>query len=332
MGRSNVGRLQLTATILGGQNKMGYRHKKVGSIIVMVSTILWLVGLSTLSVFAQGAGREWEILNQEIARLLDAEEYDRAIVVAKKALEIAEKNVGPDHLDVAKSLVVLAGLYHIHGQYTQAEPLMKRGKAIMEKAIEPDHPKAGHIKGKVTKIAGDMVTVKDAGGKEHMLHVDAKTTKKGGEIKVGIHVEADSDKSGHAKSIKVEAEMSPKLGTDDATTRSTTLQNTETSMKAPMSKPELAQMYRDYLQREGYSPEIDKDDDVTFKKDELTYYILINEKDPEFFNLVLPGIWSIDNDGERAKVEKAILHTISQTKVAKLYILCLLYTSPSPRD
>ena len=46
---------------------MGYRHKKVSSIIVMVSTILWLVGLSTLSVFAQGAGREWEILNQAVS-------------------------------------------------------------------------------------------------------------------------------------------------------------------------------------------------------------------------------------------------------------------------
>jgi len=66
----------------------------------------------------------------------------------------------------------------------------------------------GHIKGEVTKIEGDMVTVKDATGKEHMLHVDAKATKKEGEIKVGAHVEADADKSGHAKSIKVEAEMS----------------------------------------------------------------------------------------------------------------------------
>jgi len=36
---------------------MGYRHKKVDSIVVLVSAILWLVGLGTPSVFAQGAGR-----------------------------------------------------------------------------------------------------------------------------------------------------------------------------------------------------------------------------------------------------------------------------------
>lgn len=63
----------------------------------------------------------------------------------------------------------------------------------------------GHIKGEVTKIEGDMVTVKDAAGKDHMLHVDKTSTKKEGDIKVGARVEADADDSGHAKSIKVEA-------------------------------------------------------------------------------------------------------------------------------
>ena len=83
-------------------------------------------------------------------------------------------------------------------------------KGDMKGAMKGDMKGAmkGHIKGDITKIEGDMVTVKDAEGKEHMLHVDAKATKKEGEIKVGAHVEADADKSGHAKSIKVEAEMS----------------------------------------------------------------------------------------------------------------------------
>ena len=63
--------------------------------------------------------------------------------------------------------------------------------------------KGGHaIKGEVTKIEGDMVTVKDEHEKEHTFHVDAKATKKEGEIKVGAHVEVDADKSGHANSIK----------------------------------------------------------------------------------------------------------------------------------
>lgn len=63
----------------------------------------------------------------------------------------------------------------------------------------------GHIKGKITKIDGEMITVTDAHKKEHMFHVDATATKKDGEIKLGAHVEVDADKSGHANSIKVEA-------------------------------------------------------------------------------------------------------------------------------
>ncbi|MBI3358284.1 MAG: hypothetical protein HY037_01645 [Nitrospirae bacterium] len=63
----------------------------------------------------------------------------------------------------------------------------------------------GMIKGEVTKIDGEMVTVKDAEGEEHMLHVDPESSKKEGEITVGAMVEADADDKGHAKSIKVEA-------------------------------------------------------------------------------------------------------------------------------
>ena len=82
--------------------------------------------LTTFSVFAQGAGIE------EDMNLLDA------VIAARKALEVAEKNVGPDHPDVAGSLDILAGLYHEQGQYALAEPLYKRALAIFEKAHGPD--------------------------------------------------------------------------------------------------------------------------------------------------------------------------------------------------
>ncbi len=58
------------------------------------------------------------------------------------------------------------------------------------------------IKGEITKVDKEMVTVTDEHGEEHMLHVD-KTTKKKGEIKVGAHVMAEATGSGHAKSIEV---------------------------------------------------------------------------------------------------------------------------------
>ena len=46
----------------------------------------------------------WQALNQESLDLYHKGNYERAVEVGKRALEVAEKNVGPDHPDVATSL------------------------------------------------------------------------------------------------------------------------------------------------------------------------------------------------------------------------------------
>ncbi|HXG24111.1 MAG TPA: tetratricopeptide repeat-containing protein [Chthonomonadales bacterium] len=109
--------------------------------------ILAFVFLGTMPsvVHAQGAGIEWEILNQEVMELYRAGKYDRAVRVAQKALQVAEQNVGPDHPDVATSLNNLAVLYDTQGDYAKAEPLYKRALAIWEKALGPDHPDVATI-------------------------------------------------------------------------------------------------------------------------------------------------------------------------------------------
>ena len=83
---------------------------------------------------------EWDILNQEVVKLYRMGKYDRAVVVAKKALGVAEESVGPNHPDVATSLNNLALLYDTQGQYALAEPLYKRSLAIAEQSLGPDHP------------------------------------------------------------------------------------------------------------------------------------------------------------------------------------------------
>src|SRR2546430_12397121 len=125
----------------------------LNSMVVM----LMLLG-PTPTVLAQGAGSEWDILNQEVGELYRAGKYDRAVVVAKKALEVAQNNVGPDHPSVAVSLNNLALLYDTQGQYAQAEPLYKRSLAIAEKALGPDHPAVANSK---SDLAGKNV---DLGG------------------------------------------------------------------------------------------------------------------------------------------------------------------------
>ena len=81
---------------------------------------------------------EWQILTDETKRLAKKGDYDRAVVVAKKALEVATENVSPNHPDVAQSLNNLATLYQAQGKYAKAEPLFKRSLAIWEKALGPE--------------------------------------------------------------------------------------------------------------------------------------------------------------------------------------------------
>ena len=105
-----------------------------------ITAALVVLVSSAIPAFPEGAGIEWDILNQETIKLHDEGKYDRAVIVAQKALAVAMENVGPDHPAVATSLNNLAELYRTQGQYAQAEPLNKRSLVIWEKTLGPDHP------------------------------------------------------------------------------------------------------------------------------------------------------------------------------------------------
>ena len=94
---------------------------------IALATVLWL---TAAPAYAQGAGIEWETLNQEVAVLYRAGQYDRAVVVATKALEVAKANVGPDHPDVAASLENLAALYRATQRSAEAKKLDERSARI----------------------------------------------------------------------------------------------------------------------------------------------------------------------------------------------------------
>lgn len=107
--------------------------------MTLCASFLAALCLMTLLAYGQRAGIEWDALNTEVMDLYRAGKYDRAVVVAKKALQVAEQNVGPNHPDVATSLNGLAALYRMQGDYAKAEPLLKRALAIKENALGPNH-------------------------------------------------------------------------------------------------------------------------------------------------------------------------------------------------
>src|SRR6187551_2388937 len=103
------------------------------------SLFLGLVLSLFSSLIAQAQSLEWQKLNEEITALYQKKQYDQAIVLAKKALDIAEKEPVPHPLTIATSLNNLALLYQAQGQHGQAEPLYKRSLAIREKVLGADH-------------------------------------------------------------------------------------------------------------------------------------------------------------------------------------------------
>lgn len=98
--------------------------KRIATVIAIAGLIL----VTTSTVNAQGV--EWEKLNQEVMDLYRAGKYDRAVVVAKKALEVAEKNAGPDHPNVAAVQENMAVLYRKMGRDKEAELLEKQAARI----------------------------------------------------------------------------------------------------------------------------------------------------------------------------------------------------------
>ena len=86
-----------------------------------------------------------------------------------------------------------------------------------------------------------------------------------------------------------------------------------------MDKAERAQMYVSYLREDGYALEIDEDGDVMFKFEGGTYFVLVDEEDEMFFQIMFPSFWPIESEEEGARVEKAAQLATRITKVAKVY-------------
>src|SRR5262245_48639384 len=93
------------------------------SLLVLVGTSKWVFPqtLEQKTVLAEAAR-----LNKDGAALFNAEKYVEAELLYLRALAIREKALGPNHPDVAQTLLDLAWLYYKQGQYQKAEPLFRR--------------------------------------------------------------------------------------------------------------------------------------------------------------------------------------------------------------
>lgn len=84
-------------------------------------------------------------------------------------------------------------------------------------------------------------------------------------------------------------------------------------------KREQTELFQQFLVAEGYLPTIDEDGDVVFKSEGMTFLLLLDERDSEFFSLAIPNFWSIDDEGEREQVKTACMEVTKSTKVVKVF-------------
>lgn len=66
--------------------------------------------------------------------------FQEALPFAERALELSEREFGPDHPEVAAKLNSLAEVYRAQGKFFVAEALHLRALEIREKALRPDDP------------------------------------------------------------------------------------------------------------------------------------------------------------------------------------------------
>ncbi len=103
-----------------------------------------LVGLVCLALWspahASAQGGQWNTLNAVGIEAYQRSDYAEAEKQWSAALKEAE-GFGPQDTRLATSLNNLAVLYRAQGKYAEAESLLKRALAILEKALGPEHPR-----------------------------------------------------------------------------------------------------------------------------------------------------------------------------------------------
>ena len=74
-------------------------------------------------------------------------EAESAVELYEKALATLERERGPDHIDVAQTLVDLAIIHLEHARNDVGRPMLERALAIRESALGPDHEDVEAIRG-----------------------------------------------------------------------------------------------------------------------------------------------------------------------------------------
>jgi CHAT domain-containing protein len=114
----------------------------------------------------------------EATRFQREGKYLEARPLWRRAVEIRERVLGPEHLHMAQSLGHLANNYRLTGDYASGEPLRQRALRIKEKALGPEHPAVAE---EIHALAVGYYEKGDLLKSEEMFHKAAAILAKAGE-------------------------------------------------------------------------------------------------------------------------------------------------------
>jgi len=94
---------------------------------------------------------------------------------------------------------------------------------------------------------------------------------------------------------------------------------------ADMSKEEMQRMYLNYFRGRNIQAHVDSDGDIEFRYkgthfNEMTFWIIIDEDDQQFFRIFKPGLYSLDTNAERRLAPLAAATASRKANVAKIYL------------
>jgi TonB family protein len=131
----------------------------------MIVTLLF-AGAARAQVPAAGAGEraEAERLNAEVLRLYRAGQYDEALPLARRVLEIREKAAaGGEDMAVASALNNLAAIHARKGKSEEAERFLRRSLAIAEKRVGAESEFASDVVAQIGVLKLDRKEYEAAG-------------------------------------------------------------------------------------------------------------------------------------------------------------------------
>jgi hypothetical protein len=86
------------------------------------------------------------------------------------------------------------------------------------------------------------------------------------------------------------------------------------------SKEQRLEIYVQAIKANGYSSRILDGSIIEFRRSGLYYYVSMEDREPEFVQLVLPSFWELESKKEQEQAVKAASYASGRTKGAKVYL------------